>query len=150
MLKRYALLVVGLFGVTSAWAQAPAPAPRMQSGETLAELAAAHYPQPVQVASLLHRTVLAASESRNVVGHVLGVVRQDNQVKVVVDYGGVLGFGGRPVAVPVQAMVLILHSMEIVGLTPDQLRRLPTFDDAGATRLAPQDVIKVGLARPTH
>lgn len=122
----------------------------MHPGETLAEMAATHYPQPVQVASLLHRTVLAASESRNVVGHVLGVVRQSDQVKVIVDYGGELGIGGRPIAVPVQGMVLILRSMEIVGFTPDQLRHFPRFDDVAATRLAPQDMIKVGLARPTH
>ena len=113
-------------------------------------MAAAHYPQPVQVGSLLHRAVLAASESRNVVGRVRRVVRQDGAIKVIVDYGGVLGLGARPIAVPVAGMVLILRSMEIVGFTPDQLKHFPTYDGTGAAPLPPQEVIRVGLARTTH
>ena len=145
-----ALLVIGLLVADAAWAQAPAPPPDRQPGETLAQMAASRFPQPVQVGSLLKRTVLAASESRDVVGRVLEIVRQDGQVKVVLAYGGVLGLGSRRIAVPVDATVLILRSMEIVGLTPDQLRHLPSYDASGAVPLSPEDVIHVGLARPTH
>ncbi len=141
------LLVAALIGANAALAQAPAPPLARQPGETLADMAARRFPQPVQVGSLLNRTVLAASESRNVVGRVLGVVRQDGQVKIIVAYGGLLGLGSRRIAVPIEGMVLILHSMEIVGLTPDQL---PSYEEAGAIPLSPQEVVKVGLARPTH
>ncbi len=150
MLLRFAVLAGCILGAAAASAQAPAPAPRMQPGETLAQMAATHFPQPVRVGSLLHRTVLAASESRNVDGHVVGVVRQDGQIKVVLDYGGVLGVGARPIAVPVEAMVLILHSVEIVGFTPAQLSKFPAYDGAAATPLPPDATIRVGIARPTH
>ena len=149
VLLRFAVLAGCSIGAVAAFAQAPAPAPAMQPGETLAQMAATHFPQPVQVGSLLHRTVLAASESRNVDGHVVGVVRQDEQIKVVLDYGGVLGIGARLIAVPVEAMVLILHSVEVVGFTPAQLSTFPVYDGR-ATPLPPDATIRVGLARPTH
>ena len=81
--------------------------------------------------------------------HVVGVVRQDGQIKVVLDYGGVLGIGARLIAVPVEAMVLILHSVEVVGFTPAQLRTFPVYDGQ-ATPLPPDATIRVGIARPTH
>ena len=51
------------------------------------------------------------------------------------DFGGFLGFGTRPIAVPVDAMVLLGQDMEIVAFTPKQLRQFPTFSPSGATEL---------------
>jgi hypothetical protein len=67
-----------------------------------------------------------------------------------VDFGGFLGFGSRPIAVPVDAMVLLGQDMEIVAFTPEQLRQLPAFSPAGTTDVADDTVIKVGLAKPSH
>ena len=84
-------------------------------------------------------------------GHVTQVVRTDDgMVKVVVHDGGLFGFGGRPIAVPVEAMVLLGVEMEIVDLTPEQLDELPTYDGTGATPIAAGDTIRVGLGRPAH
>jgi len=56
------------------------------------------------------------------------VVRDANgQIMVVVDFGGFLGFGSRPIAVPVDAMVLLGQDMEIVAFTPKQREQFPTF-----------------------
>jgi hypothetical protein len=118
---------------------------------SLAESAAMRFPQPVRVGDLLHRDVLEPVESQVLLGTVRQVVRDgDGTVQVVVDYGGFLGFGARPIAVPVDAMVLLGQDMEIVAFTPKELRKFPTFSLDGTTPLPSDTVIKVGLAKPSH
>jgi hypothetical protein len=120
-------------------------------GMSLAESAAMRYPQPVRVGDLLGREVLRPIESQDVLGRVRRLVRVGNgQIMVVVDFGGFLGFGTRPIAVPVDAMVLLGQDMEIVAFTPKQLRQFPTFSPSGATDIADDTIIKVGLAKPSH
>ena len=118
---------------------------------SLADKAAERFPQPVAIGALLHRTVLEPLESQPVLGHVDAVVRlPDTSVKVVVRYGGFWGFGGKPIAVPVEAMVLLGEYMEIVDFSPEELDAFPKFDGTGAKPLAPDEIIRVGLARPSH
>jgi PRC-barrel domain len=118
---------------------------------SLADSAAMRFPQPVRVGALLGREVLRPVESQEVLGRVRRVVRDGNgQIMVVMDFGGFLGFGIRPIAVPVDAMVLLGQDMEIVAFTPEQLRQFPTFSPAGTTDVADDTLIKVGLAKPSH
>ena len=105
----------------------------------------------MRVGDLLGRDVLRPVESQDVLGRVRGIVRDSNgQIMVVVDFGGFLGFGSRPIAVPVDAMVLVGEVMEIVAFTPEQVRQFPTFSPSGTTELAGDAIIKVGLAKPSH
>ena len=120
-------------------------------GMSLADSAAMRFPQPVRVGDLLGRQVLRPVESQDVLGRVRRVVRDgDGQIMVVVDFGGFLGFGSRPIAVPVDAMVLLGQDMEIVAFTPEQLRQFPTFSPSGTTDVADDAIIRVGLAKPSH
>ena len=119
--------------------------------ETLAEKAADRFPQPVVVGTLIKRTVLQPLESQPILGHVKEVVRtSDGTTDVVVDYGGFFGFGARPIAVPVDAMVLDGQYMEIVDFTPAQLDKFPTSKDHDLSPISPETVIEVGLAKPSH
>ena len=68
----------------------------------------------------------------------------------VIDFGGFLGFGSRPIAVPLDAMVLLGQDMEIVAFTPKQLRQFPTFSSTGTTEVPDDTIIRVGLAKPSH
>jgi hypothetical protein len=120
-------------------------------GMGLAESAAMRFPQPVRAGDLPGRAVLRPVESQDILGRVRGVVRdRDGQIMAVVDFGGFLGFGARPIAIPVDAMVLLGQDMEIVAFTPDQLRQFPTFSSSGTTDVADDTIIKVGLAKPSH
>jgi hypothetical protein len=120
-------------------------------GMSLAQSAAMRFPQPVRVGDLIGREVLRPVESQDVLGSVRRVVRdRDGQILVVVDFGGFLGFGARPIAVPVDAMVLLGQDMEIVAYTPAQLRQFATFSASGTTGVANDTIIKVGLAKPSH
>jgi hypothetical protein len=120
-------------------------------GMSLAESAAMRFPQPVRVGDLIGREVLRPVESQDVLGRVRRVVRETNgQIMVVIDFDGFLGFGSRPIAVPVDAMVLLGHDMEIVAFTPEQLQQFPTFSGSGTSAVPDDTVIKVDLAKPSH
>ena len=133
-------------------AQSPAPGGMPPPpGMSLAQSAAMRFPQPVRAGDLVGREVLRPVESQDVLGRVRGLVRdRDGQIMVVLDFGGFLGFGVRPIAVPVDAMVLLGQDMEIVAFTPEQLRQFPTFLASGTTDVANDTIIKVGLAKPSH
>ncbi len=128
-----------------ALAQQPSP-----PGVSLAAAAALRFPQPVRVGDLIGRTVLRPLESRPVLGYVRQVVRLNDAVKIVVSYGGFFAIGARPIAVPADAMVLVGTDLEIMDFTPKQLARFPTYDGSGAVAIAPDDTIRMGLARPSH
>jgi PRC-barrel domain len=120
-------------------------------GMSLKDSAAMRFPQPVRVGDLIGREVLRPVESQDVLGRVRRLARdRDGRIMVVVDFGGFLGFGARPIAVPVDAMVLLGQDMEIVAYTPEQLRQFPTFSPSGTTDVADNTIIKVGLAKPSH
>jgi len=120
-------------------------------GMSLAASTAMRFPQPVWVGDLIGREVLRPVESQDVLGRVRRLVRDRNdQVMVVVDFGGFLGFGARPIAVPIDAMVLLGQDMEIVAYTPRQLREFPTFSASDSSDIANDTIIKVGLAKPSH
>jgi hypothetical protein len=137
-------VLAGLQNV-SAWSQQPAP-----PGVALATFAAKRFPQPVRVGDLIHRTVLQPTESRPVLGSVERVIRlDDGSLAIVIKYGGTWGFGGRDIAVPLDAMVLLGNEMEVLDFTPEQLRMFPTYVGAGRV-LDADDMIHVGLAHPSH
>jgi hypothetical protein len=140
-----AALVLACLQNMSAGAQQPAP-----PGVDLATFAAKRFPQPVRVGDLIHRTVLEPTESRSVLGHVVEVIRgNQGGYAIVIRYGGTWGFGGRDIAVPLDAMVLLGAELEVLDLTPAQLSRLPTYDGTSPV-LGADDVIHMGLAHPSH
>src|SRR5271170_5276597 len=120
MASLHLLFVCGMLAVAgAAYAQSATPGGMPPPpGMSLAESAAMRFPQSVRVGDLLGRQVLRPVESQDVLGRVRRVVRDANgQILVVVDFGGFLGFGSRPIAVPVDAMVLLGQDMEIVAFT---------------------------------
>ena len=146
------LFVCGMVTVAAAHAQSATPGGMPPPpGMSLAESAAIRFPQPVRVGDLLGREVLRPVESQDVLGRVRSVVRdRSGQITVVIDFGEFLGFGSRPIAVPVDAMVLLGQDMEIVAFTPKQLQQFPTFSPSGTTHVPDNKIIKVGLAKPSH
>ncbi len=144
---RFALALAGLL-VVGGGAHAQQPA---SPGMDPKAVEASRFPQPVLVGGLIGRKVLRPTESQDVIGKVDGLVRRaDGSVDVVVDFGGRFGFGARPIGVPIKAMVLLGDVMEVVDFTPAQLQTFPTFTGGGTTPVSPDEMIKVGLARPSH
>ena len=136
----------------AALAQSPTPGGMPPPpGMSLAASAAMRFPQPVRVGDLLGRDVIQPVESQNFIGTVRQVVRDpDGTISALIELGGFLGFGGRLISVPVDALVLLGQVVEVVAYTPAQLRQFPTVSATSATPLAPDATIKVGLAKPSH
>jgi hypothetical protein len=130
----------------AAIAQQPAPA-----GVDLRTFAAKRFPQPVRVGDLIHRAVLEPVESRRLLGRVNRVIRRaDGADEIVIEFGGFWGIDRRNIAVPAEAMVLLGDELEVLDFTPQQLRRFPTYNGAGSTALGADEVIRMGLAHPSH
>jgi hypothetical protein len=131
---------------TGALAQTPPPLT-----PSLAERQARRFPQPVLVSALIGRDVLKPIEAQPILGHVAAVVRrQDGGLAVIVRFGGVLGFGARPIAIPIEAMALMGQFMAVMDFTPAQLRTFPTDDGAALQAVAPSETIRVGIVKPFH
>ncbi len=141
-----------LAGASASLAQSPTPGGMPPPpGMSLARSTAMRFPQPVRVGDLLRRDVLQPVASQRVLGVVRSVVRNASEtIEVVVAYGGFLGFGARPIAVPVDATVLVGQDLEVVFYSPTQLNRFPTFSAGGTTPLSSDAIIRVGLAKPSH
>jgi hypothetical protein len=139
------LLTLGCLQNSGSPAQQPAP-----PGVDLATFAAKRFPQPVRVGDLIHRPVLEPLESRPVIGRVDLVIRfADGSYAIVMKTGSTWGFGGRDIAVPLDAMVLLGAELEVLDLTAEQLRGLPTYGGAGKV-LDADEIIHMGLAHPSH
>jgi hypothetical protein len=141
-----------LLAARTASAQSPTPGGMPPPpGMSMATSAAMRFPQPVRVGDLLRRDVIQPVESQNFLGTVQQIVRDpDGTLAAVINLGGFLGFGSRPVSVPVDALVLLGQVLEVDAFTPAQLRQLPTYSPRSAAPLSPDAIIKVGLAKPSH
>ena len=146
--------IAGVLALASAAALAQSATPGglpPPADMSLAQSAAMRFPQPVRVGDLIQRAVLQPVESQARLGTVRQIVRDGHgTVLVILDFGGFLGFGQRPIAVPVDAMTLLGDVMEVVAFSPAQLRAFPTFVQADATPLPADATITVGLAKPSH
>jgi hypothetical protein len=123
----------------------------LPTAKELAALMAGRFPQPVRVGDLRDRKVMLPLETHRVLGRVAGIVRlPDGEVDAVLNYGGFLGFGTHPIAVPTDAIALLGVDLVMLGYTPGQLDQLPTFSSVGSTPVPPNDVIRMALTGPSH
>jgi hypothetical protein len=136
--------VVGLLLVAGpAWAQSPGRAP-------FVEKAAKRFPQPVRVGDLLGRQVIEPRESQDLLGRVAGIRRDgDGGLDLVMSYGGLLGFGARLIAVPIEAVALLGELVVVMDLSPKQLDLFPTAPSQNSL-LGADETIRVGLVKPFH
>lgn len=106
--------------------------------------------QPVRVGDLIGRAVIAPLESQNVLGHVSRLVKHDDDITVVMTYGGHLGFGTHLVCVPAEALALTGTALQAKDISTDDLDKLPTCDGNGDTPIDGNASIKMNLAKPAH
>ena len=130
-------------------AQAMVPPTGMEEKKksmTLAERMQARFPQPVRVGDLIGLPLL--DDSSCTLGHVREVVRTaDDKIELIVAYGGLLGWGARPVAVPIEVVGIQGRELASLDMPRSEYAAAPTWRNAGAQALPNDATIKIALAR---
>jgi hypothetical protein len=104
------------------------------------------HPQPVKVGDLLGLPVLDFND--RTLGHVSSVVRTaDGKIRLIVPYGGFLGFGSRPVAVPIEVVAIAGRQIAALDMTRAEFDTAPTWVDATSQALPASETIRIGLYR---
>ncbi len=108
--------------------------------------AARRWPQPVRVADLSGIPVLDGRLGK--LGVTERVIRsKTGPARVVVRYGGWLGFGGRSIALPLAGLAMLGRQVVVMDISPEQLEAWPIFEDHGDAALPGDDVVKIGLTK---
>ncbi len=104
------------------------------------------FPQPVRVGFLVGLPVL--DEHSSTVGRVRQVIRTpEGKIVLVMPYGGLFGFGGRRIAVPIEKVAMLGANVAAVDMVRADFEMAPTWYSAVGQALGPDDVIRVGLTR---
>jgi hypothetical protein len=104
------------------------------------------FPQPVRVGDLIGLPVLDDNDST--LGFVQKVVRTPaGKTSLVVSYSRWFGWFGRPVAVPIEAVVILGRQLASVDMQPSEYAAAPTWEQKDAQILPPDEKVRVGLGR---
>jgi len=104
------------------------------------------FPQPVRVGDLIGLRVLDDKDST--IGFVRQVARTpQDQIKLIVSYGGWFGWGTRLVAVPIEAVTILGRQLDSVDMQPSEYATAPTWQAADATILPNDASVRVALGR---
>jgi hypothetical protein len=131
-------------------AQATVPPTGMQDEKqpmTPAQRMQARFPQKVRVGDLIGLPIL--DDGARTLGHVREVVRtQGDKIALIVAYGGFLGCGTRPVAVPIEVVGIQGRELASLDMPPSEYVAAPTWHQTGAAQTLPDDAtIRIALAR---
>lgn len=108
----------------------------------------ARFPQPVRVGDLIGLPVL--DDSASTLGHVREVVRtKENQIELIVAYDGFLGWGTRPVAVPIEVVGIAGRHITALDMPRKEFASARTWipSEAGAQAIPNDTTIRIALSR---
>jgi hypothetical protein len=104
------------------------------------------FPQPVRVGDLIGLPVLDDDDST--LGRVREVVRDpQGKIKLIVGYSKWWGVGGRPVAVPLDVVIIVGKQIDSVDMKPAEYAAAPTWMAGTDAPIAPDQVIRIGIGR---
>jgi PRC-barrel domain len=104
------------------------------------------FPQPVRVGDLIGLPVLDDNDST--IGFVRQVVRtSEGKIKLIVSYSRWFGWFGQPVAVPIEAVIILGRQLASVDMAPSEYAAAPTWQEKDALILQNGETILVGLGR---
>jgi hypothetical protein len=121
----------------------PAKAPAALSPE---EKMQRRHPQPVKVGDLIGLPVLDFDD--RTLGRVQSVVRTPaGKTRLIVPYGGFLGWGRRLVAVPIEAVAIAGRQLAALDMTRAEFDAAPAWNDPESRSLPVSEIIRIGLYR---
>ena len=110
------------------------------------EKMARRHPQKVRVGDLIGQPVL--DDGDRVLGHVRKVVRTgEGKLRIVMNYGGLLGFGDRLVAIPIEVVALLGLQVAAVDWPVEKFDTAPTWYEFDSEELGTDEVIRLAVTR---
>jgi hypothetical protein len=104
------------------------------------------YPQPIRVGALIGARV--SDNDRRTIGYVRQVVRTpQDQIDLIVDYGGWFGWGTRPVAVQIAVLGVFGREVASLDMPRSDYASAPTWQSNGDIVLSNDDTVRIALAR---
>jgi hypothetical protein len=112
---------------------------------------AKRYPQPVRTGFLVGLPVLDYDDST--IGYIRQVVRTgDGKIQLIVPYRPWFGWsrlewGARPVAVPIETVVILARQLDAIDFVRDDFDKAPTWTPAEGTQIPADETIKIAIGR---
>ena len=104
------------------------------------------FPQPVKVGDLIGLPVL--DDDDVTLGRVRQVVRTpQGKIRLIVSYGGWLGWGTRPVAVPIEVVAILARQIAALDMPPAEFDAAPTWTAAEDRPIPADDHIRIAITR---
>lgn len=104
------------------------------------------FPQSVRVGDLIGLPVLDYDDVT--LGRVRQVVRTpQGRILLIVSYGGWLGWGTRPVAVPIEVVAMLGRQIAALDMMPSDFAAAPTWSGTGAQAVPQDEIIKIAITR---
>jgi PRC-barrel domain len=127
-------------------AAGPVAPPQPQAALSPEEKMQRRYPQSVRVGDLIGLPVLDFDD--RTLGYVRSVVRTPlGKVQLIVPYGGFLGWGRRPVAVPIEAVAIAGRQLAALDMTRAEFNVAPAWNDPLSRNLPASEIVRIGLYR---
>ena len=104
------------------------------------------FPQPVRVGDLIGLPVL--DDGDTTLGRVREVVRDpQGKIKLIVGYSRWWGWGGRPVAVPIEVVAILARQIAAVDMPPAAFAGAPTWTAGNDRPIPPEEMIRIAITR---
>lgn len=104
------------------------------------------YPQWVRVGDLIGLPML--DDDDRTLGRVRTVVRTpDGKIRLIVPFGGFLGWRQRLVAVPIEVVAIAGRQIAALDMTRAEFDAAPTWNDPSSQLLPASEKIRIGLYR---
>lgn len=104
------------------------------------------FPQPVRVGDLMGLPVL--DDYDRTLGRVQELRRTaDGKIRLVVPYGGFLGFGQRPIGVPIEVVAIAGRQIAALDMPRKEFDSAPAWDAAGTQAIPRDEIIRIALYR---
>jgi hypothetical protein len=104
------------------------------------------YPQPVKVGDLIGLPLL--DDQDRTLGTIQSVVRTpEGKVRLIIFFGGLLGWGQRLIAVPIEVVAIAGRQLAALDMTRAELEAAPTWSAVQTQPIASNEIVRVGLYR---
>ena len=104
------------------------------------------FPQDVSVSDVVGKLLIEGNNTT--IGRIKGVAKtKEGKLKLIVPYGGFLGFGGRLVAVPLEVVASIGTALVSVDMQRPAYEAAPTWEQTDEMLLGPMAPIRVAITR---